>query len=267
MNKNKSLIVFPITVLIASTILVYFGILNHWFGETRPGIMKFCEFARDGFIKQPANTFSNLGFTFLGTYIAWFMFSKEIKEQNYFTKYDILPIILSIGFILTGAGSFAMHATNAHWGGFFDLFGMFFISSFMFAYAVKRWFLLSVNLFLFLFLTGVGISSYIYLTPSLNHLGWFFTGAEIIFIILLWIGIILEFLLVYVRNVNLNKALGIKSLASLLVAFFIWNLSINQDSLLCEPHSLLQGHAAWHLLDALGGYFLFKFYLSEKTQF
>ena len=265
MNKQQSIFIYPLVALIASTFLVYFGILNHWFGETRPGIMKFCEFARDGFIKQPANTFSNLGFTFLGIYIAWFMFKNNVKEQNTFSKHIIIPITLSIGFILTGAGSFAMHATNAHWGGFFDLFGMFFISSFMFTYALMRWFVWDIKWFVSVFLVSVAISSYIYLTPSLNQLGIFFTGAEIIFIALLFIGIITEFLLIYVKKHKLSKAEGWKSLLALIVAFIIWNLSINQDSLLCQPHSLLQGHAAWHLLDALGGFFLFKYYTSEKA--
>lgn len=266
MNKKKALVLVPLIVLILSTLLVYFGILNQWFGEVRPGIMKFCEFARDGFIKQPANTFSNLGFSFLGIYIAWHSFVEKKKTQNLFSKHSVLPISLSIGFILTGAGSFAMHATNAHWGGFFDLFGMFFISSFMFSYALMRWFRLSIIYFTIIFLVGIILSSYIFLTPKINNFGGFFTGAEIIFIALLVIGILTELLLVFIRKSKHNKKFGLLSLAVLLIAFLIWNLSIGQESILCDPHSLLQGHAAWHLLDALAGFFLFKYYISEPCE-
>ena len=38
-----------------------------------------------------------------------------------------------------------------------------------------------------------------------------------------------------------------------------------RKSLWCDPHSLLQGHAVWHLLDALSAYLLFRLWASEKT--
>ena len=48
----------------------------------------------------------------------------------------------------------------------------------------------------------------------------------------------------------------------MLVAFAIWNLSQHGW---CDPHSLVQGHAAWHLLDALAAYLLFRLYASERS--
>jgi hypothetical protein len=46
----------------------------------------------------------------------------------------------------------------------------------------------------------------------------------------------------------------------MLVAFAIWLLS---TSGWCDPTSLLQGHAAWHLLCAVSAYWLFRLYESE----
>ncbi|MEP6663038.1 MAG: hypothetical protein ABJC04_05170, partial [Verrucomicrobiota bacterium] len=46
------------------------------------------------------------------------------------------------------------------------------------------------------------------------------------------------------------------------VALVFWNLW-QTKSPLCDPHSLMQGHAVWHLLDALSLFFLFRFYVSE----
>ncbi len=54
---------------------------------------------------------------------------------------------------------------------------------------------------------------------------------------------------------------GAAALASMLIAFVIWNLSQHGW---CDPHSLLQGHAVWHLLGALAAYLLFRFYASEE---
>jgi len=57
-------------------------------------------------------------------------------------------------------------------------------------------------------------------------------------------------------------AVAAVSLASILVAFAIWNAS---KAWLCQPHSLVQGHAIWHLLGAVSAYFLYRYYASELT--
>ena len=48
----------------------------------------------------------------------------------------------------------------------------------------------------------------------------------------------------------------------MLVAFTIWLLS---NAGWCDPDSLLQGHAAWHLLCAVAAYWLYRLYASELT--
>ena len=55
---------------------------------------------------------------------------------------------------------------------------------------------------------------------------------------------------------------GVVSLVAMLVAFGIWLLS---NAGWCDPASLLQGHAAWHLLCALAAYWLFRLYASERS--
>ena len=50
--------------------------------------------------------------------------------------------------------------------------------------------------------------------------------------------------------------------ASMAVAFTIWNLS-KDGRPLCHPDSLLQGHAAWHLLCAVAAYCLYRYWVSE----
>jgi hypothetical protein len=53
---------------------------------------------------------------------------------------------------------------------------------------------------------------------------------------------------------------GAASLGCLLVAFAIWNAT---RSAWCDPHSLLQGHAVWHVLCAASAYLLFRLWASE----
>ena len=47
------------------------------------------------------------------------------------------------------------------------------------------------------------------------------------------------------------------------IAAVIWHFS-KTGNILCYEYSLIQGHAVWHILDALALYFLFRYYVSEK---
>ena len=50
--------------------------------------------------------------------------------------------------------------------------------------------------------------------------------------------------------------------ASFAVALAVWRLS-HTGAPLCDPHSLLQGHALWHLLCAVSTLGIFLFYATE----
>jgi hypothetical protein len=49
-----------------------------------------------------------------------------------------------------------------------------------------------------------------------------------------------------------------------LTAWGVW-IPSHTGGLLCDPDSLLQGHAAWHLLDAGAVACIYQFYRSEQT--
>lgn len=263
--KNKNLILtVTIGIFILTSIVVVFGLINQWFGLPREGVMQFCEFARDGLIKQPANSYSNLAFTFVGLYIAWYAYYNKFSAQNLMSTEAIFPILYATGLIITGAGSFAMHASNAYWGGFLDLFGMFLIASFAVTYSLKRLLRFSNLVFLAMYSISVIISSYIFLSPF-NHSAIFVSWAELIFGFELLASIAIELYLIYVRKVQLKAKYGWYCVGALTLAFTIWNLSRYEESVLCNPHSLLQGHAAWHILDAFAGLFAFLYFASETN--
>ena len=54
-----------------------------------------------------------------------------------------------------------------------------------------------------------------------------------------------------------------RAAAALGVAFLIWVLDITQA--VCSPESALQGHAVWHMLGALAGWCLYRYYASEAV--
>lgn len=262
MNNRKTLLITSFVLFITSSILVALGILFGWFGAARSGVMMFCEHVRSGFIMQPANSISNLAFSVSGIFIAWYAYKNNFSAKNRMTTTIYYPLLLSSGMIILGAGSFAMHATNTALGGFLDLFGMFMFSCFVSAYAITRWFNLSNKRFLLIYILGVFIGSYIKLNPN-NESFWVFSGSTLWFTINLLIATIFEIMLRYVRKININARLGWSSIFILLLAFVIWNLNRTQESILCDPYLWIQGHAIWHILNAVGACVVFLFYSTE----
>ena len=80
--KNQKL-VFPVTLAVAviSFVLFFISVINGWFGPWTGTGDAFCEASHPGLIKQPANTWSNLGFIFAGIASAW-QLSKRTFSAN-----------------------------------------------------------------------------------------------------------------------------------------------------------------------------------------
>src|SRR5882762_7021555 len=84
MNSNKKWIFFiTLAFAIFSLSLFFTALINGWFGEAKwgSGAGEFCEAFRPGLIKQPANTWSNLGFIFCGLTMAW-QLSRGVFSAN-----------------------------------------------------------------------------------------------------------------------------------------------------------------------------------------
>jgi dihydroceramidase len=54
-----------------------------------------------------------------------------------------------------------------------------------------------------------------------------------------------------------------RAAAVLGLAFLLWVLDITK--VVCSPESTLQGHAMWHVLGALAGWCLYRYYESETV--
>jgi hypothetical protein len=91
--------------------------------------------------------------------------------------------------------------------------------------------------------------------PLVNHAG------NLAFALLLIAAVVLEGRLWRRGETRRTIGFGIAALGSMLVAFAIWIVSQHG---MCDPHSWLQGHGAWHALCALAAYFLYRLYASER---
>ncbi len=81
--KSRS-IIFNVTLLVAivSLALFFVALLNGWFGPATGEGNFCCEAARDGLIKQPANTWSNVGLIAVGLVNAWLLTKGKFQQNN-----------------------------------------------------------------------------------------------------------------------------------------------------------------------------------------
>ncbi len=253
----------PLAVARATAILscglLAFAVGLGWLGVNVGRGANFCEAARDAIIVQPANTLSNVGFVVAGLAIAWHTGSGTARgsvlaaNRGFGTGFACLVVLL-------GPASAAMHATQSAVGGHLDMASMYFVASFAAAYAGMRWLRGGSWQFLALFVGGVAFCEIVgLLGPAVPVIQYAGNAA---FALLLLIAIALEVGLLRRAGRRAHPSYGIAALATIVVAFVIWNVS---KAWLCDPDSLLQGHAIWHLLCAMSAYLLYRFYASEDA--
>ena len=98
----------------------------------------FCEAARSGWVKQPANTASNLGFVLAGLAVAGYA-ADRTRLGGTLGRWPGLATGYAVVVVLLGPASAAMHATQSDLGGRLDMLSMYLVAGFALAYAVQRW--------------------------------------------------------------------------------------------------------------------------------
>lgn len=217
----------------------------------------FCEAQRDGFIRQPINTYSNLAFVLVGLWIlavARADWSKGARH-NLMLSHRAYPIVFGLAAVAIGVGSFFYHASLTFIGQWFDVMGMYLFVSFAMVYSFAR--LRPFQPFYF-------IVGYLVLNTMLGYL--LVVNPAIrrqVFAAMVWTALALEILVWLVESPKIEKRWLAASVASLAFGYAIWML--DESGAWCAPMSWWQGHALWHLLTALAAGLLFVYYRSEET--
>jgi hypothetical protein len=162
--------------------------------------------------------------------------------------------------VLLGPASAAMHATQSALGGRLDQLSMYLVASFAAAYAVTRTLRRGPVFFAQLFLLLVAACQLVGLSD--REIPVVLLAGNVAFGVLLLTAIGLEVHLARRGPGGTDLRWGAGALGSMVVAFAIWNASQHG---LCDPESVLQGHAVWHLLGAVAAYLLFRMWASERT--
>lgn len=254
-------ILLPSIVALFSLLSVSLFAIIGWPGEFVGAGSGFCEEFRETTIRQPANTWSNLGFIVTGVWlvrVVKFDVRESYLERNLIVHSQPLAVLYATLVVLLGAGSMAMHASGTDWGGMADVLSMMVYIAFPLSYAVSRVFRLGAVecARIYVFLAGAfGFGLFSGLFPAS---GSFLYGV----FIPLFVG--MELFLVF-RNPRPHNGIWwlVVTGTSFLIGLMIWNLS-HTGGPLCDGRSLLQGHAVWHLLCAVSTASLFFFYRSEN---
>lgn len=221
----------------------------------------FCEAPRAGWVRQPANTSSNLGFVVAGLSVAWYA-GDRLRLGLTMGAHPGLATAYAVLVVLLGPGSMAMHATQTDLGGHLDLLSMFLVSGFALAYALMRYLGRGPAFLAPVFAVAVVAGMAVHLrggsVPVMGHLGNAAFGVQ------LWVAIGLEVALVRRRAPRQDVVFGLASVLVLAVAFAIWTTG-KRGHAWCTPETVFQQHGAWHLLCALSAYLLFRHYAAERA--
>lgn len=248
--RDRRPFVPAVTTALVSLVLMYLAARHGWLGPDVGRGANFCEAARAGWLKQPANALSNIGFVVAGIAVGRHagLPTGRLARPGLATAYAVVVVLL-------GPGSMAMHATQTELGGRLDMASMFLVAGFAAAYAGMRFLGLGAGFFYPAFVGAVLVSELVERIPG--HVPVVDTWGNTVFAVLLVTAIGTE---VAIRRRGGAAADGrwiLGAVGAMVVAFTIWNLA-KDGTPLCHPHSLLQGHAAWHLLCAVAAYCLYR---------
>jgi Ceramidase len=212
----------------------------------------FCELPRaDAMIVQPANSWSSYSYAFAG--FLMILLSQGRGWTSGFHRHA--AALFGFTAIFVGLGSVLLHATLTLWGQFFDVMGMYLTSGFMLVSAIARWRNLPSRGAVVLYLAVVGgLLVVLYLVPEVRRS---------LFAVVLIAAIALELIYARPRRAGIMLSYYVAGIATKALAFAIWNL--DQHGLVCQPESLFQGHAIWHLLGATSLWLTFLYYRSERA--
>lgn len=207
----------------------------------------FCESIRINSIAQLVNSWSSLAFVAVAFILLLFAYRKK-------AKFDWLDWSFATTFTITGLGSFYYHAKLTFIGQTVDVLGMY----------------LLVTLALFAILYFIK-----YLTKQQSIIGYFLTNVALL-ISLVYYPMFRRYLFALLVACTICTLIGVKnrlphsrmkyfwgSLVALTLGYTFWIIDIQK--IFCNPDSVIQGHAIWHILSASSALLIYLFVAKNRT--
>ncbi len=229
------------------------------------GGIHFGERMVEGPVREPANTWSNLGFVIAGIAIGWRAMN-DWRNPRFTPGVNLIhsdlffPASYAAVAVFLGPASAAMHASGTRWGGRVDLFSMFLWASWCLAYHLTQ--LLRGQKYLFLGVYGILIvMSIARIFFNLNPLD---LGSNETFGLLIVMGLGLGIAARISTSTTADLHPILASLVAFLIAFGVFWIPNVKGLAFCHPKSAIPGHAIWHLLCAVSVWFIYIYIRSER---
>ena len=208
----------------------------------------FCEGIREGLVRQPANTWSSLGFLGVAVWVALRQRRAATTGGAPLARAEASLLVASL--VVIGLGSAFYHASLTFVGQIVDVSGMYLMATFMLLHRLgPRWGIAPIGSVLGFVGVNAALMTAQITTPSLRR---------VIFGALLVTAVAIE----WRASRKGRRWLGFGA-GAIAIAFAIW--SLDRWRILCTPESLFQGHAVWHVLGALAAACLFRHYEAEVS--
>lgn len=211
----------------------------------KPATLQWCERALCEWIREPANTWSNLAYIFIGVLI--FYQSKKNKAPHLG--------LLGIFSTLIGLMSGFYHASGSFVGEVLDFSTMFMMTTYSVCANFARLYSWTYER-----LRAVAL---ILITLSIALLVAFQNIGIEIFALGLGATLLLEYKIIKIQKEAINHKPLLGFIVFFAVAYGIWIL--DHEKIVCYPDfHWLTGHALWHVLTAIGIWFVYQFYSQFK---
>jgi hypothetical protein len=202
------------------------------FDAWEPATLVFCEENLCGLISQPANAISSLAFCLTAFYLLYRVKIKLSEPRG----------IIVIAAFLLGITSFLYHATYTFFFQVFDVSSMFMLSCLLVVLNFYRLNFFHKSKIIPIYWASVGVSILAMLIFK-GKIGETIFGAQIA------IAVIQELFLFYKKQSPHYKII-FQTFLIYMAAFLFWHLDMT--GIWCDPKNhYLQGHAVWHVLNAI----------------
>lgn len=223
---------------------------------------EYCEYSdMDAFLRQCMNSYSNLAFFFFGVVLLLTAQNdrKHRHNDNPVAGFPALTFLCGISLIYLCFGSTFFHASLTWPGQRVDMNGTYSVCIIMILLSLYRLFYTTIDMRQLR--AGVLLVFFI-LVPVYVYLHLLVPGIYLLPLMMLIVTVL--------TIVNIRRHPGLDqyryaviSLCCLTGAAVFRQLDTAKIG--CNPHSLWQGHSAWHVLIGASPFFLYFFYRSEKT--
>lgn len=226
--------------------------------------VEYCEFNHvDRFFHQPINTYSNLAYFFWGVLIlliAWQDYRNRTNSHlNRLEDFPLLSGLMGICFVYLSVGSAFFHASLTYAGQRVDMNGTYGIMLTLIGIALYH---------VFHKITLTPVQKYVWILSLVLVIGLFLevalrvSSSQLVPALILFLN---GLMVVHYFQFRKERSIMLVIISFVLIVIAIKIRTLDVQKVGCDPNSIVQGHALWHLLTALSSFCSYSFFRFNRN--